>query len=306
MTAKIILNPYAGRWTALKRKGEVEEALRKAGIDFEMVVTEGPAHAIRLAQEAAAAGYSPIIAAGGDGTVSEVANGLLANDEQETPPFGIMPLGSADDLVCNLGSPRNLDEAAEIIAAGSIQPIDVCKVSWKSPDAAGQRYFVNNSAIGLEPYITLKQMRMQRLKGSLRYMTATVLGVLDKPKWNIELSWEGGAYSGPVTLVTVGNGPRTGGVFYVTPHADLRDGLLTFVHGYLPTRMETLRVLPRTTKPGPGNYVEHPAVHEINSPWLKAQVQPGTPLHADGEIQTVQAVQVEYSILPQRLPIISR
>jgi len=76
MAAKVILNPYSGRWSALKRKDEATAALREAGIEFELALTEGPQHGIELAEQAARAGFSPIISAGGDGATGEVINGL--------------------------------------------------------------------------------------------------------------------------------------------------------------------------------------------------------------------------------------
>jgi diacylglycerol kinase family enzyme len=174
--------------------------------------------------------------------------------------------------------------------------LDLCKVN--------DRFFDNNSAIGLEPYITLIQQRIKRLKGSFRYLTATLLGVKDKPQWDMSLEWQGGEYTGPVTLVTVGNSPRTGGIFYMTPSADPFDGLLTFVHGFMSSRREILSLLPRTMKSGEGSYVEHPAIHEISSPWLKVSSKQPTPAHADGEVFAKQIHDLEYRVLPQSLPIL--
>jgi diacylglycerol kinase family enzyme len=68
--------------------------------------------------------------------------------------------------------------------------------------------------------------------------------------------------------------------------------------------MQILRILPRTMKPGEGSYVEHPAVHEVHSPWLRLAFASPTPLHADGEIQTQQARKITYTLLPGRLPVI--
>jgi YegS/Rv2252/BmrU family lipid kinase len=303
MPAKVILNPYAGRWMALRRKEEIEAALQAAGIEYDLAVTEGPGHGQRLAQEAVQAGYSPLISAGGDGSISEVINGLIAAGEGHTPPLGLLPLGSANDMVANLSQPVDLAAAARAIAAGCLRSIDLCEVSWSDGSRQGRRFFANNSAIGLEPFITTIQQRIQRLRGNLRYIVATLRGVMANPKWTMSLEWEGGSYHGPATLVTVGNGARTGGVFYVTPHADMADGLLTFVYGYLSTRGEILRVLPQTTKPGAGNYVEHPAIHEQHTPWLSIHTTP-TPLHADGEIQSLSAVTIDYRILPERLQVI--
>lgn len=308
MTAKVILNPYAGRWSALQRRQEAESALDQANIAYELVMTDAPGHAIELAKQAAISGFSPIIAAGGDGTISEVVNGMA--QAAGTPgaagmvPLGVLPLGSADDFVDNVNLPRDLFEAARVIASGNLRRLDLCQVTWMVNGEMECRYFDNNSAIGLEPYITIIQERIHRVKGNPRYMLATLMGVLDKPSWNMQIDWEGGSYSGPITLVTVGNNPRTGGVFYVTPHAKPDDGQLTFVYGYLPTRRQILTVLPRLMKPDVGSYVEHPAIHEIHSPWLRVVSDEPTPLHADGEMQARNARQIEFKALPGRLPLL--
>jgi YegS/Rv2252/BmrU family lipid kinase len=298
MTAKVILNPYSGRWSALKRKDEAESALKAAGVQYDLVLTERPDHGLSLAADAVRQGFSPIISAGGDGSISEVVNGMMqASGGQACPvPVGILPLGSANDLVDNLGLPHDLNAAAQVIATGKCRQMDLCQVNG--------RYFDNNAAIGLEPFITLIQQKITRLHGDLRYLVATVRGVLANPQWTMRLEWEGGSYQGPITLVTVGNNPRTGGLFYVTPHADPYDGLLTFVYGFMPTRLQILRLLPRTMKPGEGSYVEHPDIHEVNSPWLRVHADQPTPMHADGEIQSPAIQDLEYRALPGMLPVL--
>lgn len=302
MTAKVILNPYAGRWLAGRMRQQMETALHAAGFDYELAVTEAPLQATEIASQAVQAGFQPIIAAGGDGTIGEVVNGIALaykGSLENTPlptPLGIMPLGSANDFVDNLHLPRDLNAAAQVIAAGSTRLLDLCQVN--------DRYFINNSAIGLEPFITLIQQRIHRIKGTLRYLVATLRGVAANPQWEMQLNWEGGEYSGPVTLVTVGNNPRTGGLFYVTPHANPCDGQLTFVYGYIPTRLQILQVLPKLMKPGKGNYVEHPAIHEINSPWLRVKSNSPTPMHSDGEIQTEAIQELSFRVLPRHIPVL--
>jgi diacylglycerol kinase (ATP) len=297
MKAKVILNPYAGRWLARQRWAEAEAALKAAKVDFEFEQTNGPGHGISLASEAVHKGYNPIISAGGDGSISEVINGILqASEPGNTPNFGVIPLGTANDLVDNLKMPKDLNAAAQVIAAGNVRFMDICQVNG--------RYFDNNAAIGLEPYITLIQQRITRLKGTMRYVVAALLGIKDNPQWTMHLTWEEGSYDGPVTLVTVGNSPRTGGVFFMTPHADPFDGKLTFVHAFMPTRSAILRLLPRTMKPLKGSYVEHPAVHEISTTWLRVQAEQPTPAHADGEIFSTGIMNLEYSVIPERLPIL--
>jgi diacylglycerol kinase (ATP) len=299
MAAKVILNPYAGRWMALRRKAEAEQALRSAGVDYDLVVTAGPGDATQLAIQAVEAGFSPIIAAGGDGTISEVVNGMAqANHSlgKSLPVLGVLPLGSGNDLVSNLSMPKDLPVAAQVISQGCIRELDLCQVN--------ERYFDNNAAIGLEPYITLIQQRIKRVRGVIRYLLATLKGIYDNPRWTMQMEWQNGSYEGPVSLVTVGNNPRTGGLFYVTPHADPFDGQLTFVYGFIKTRLEMLRVLPMLMKPGSGNYTEHPAIHEIHSPYLRVYSQSPTPLHADGEIQSSGIQKVDFKLYPQKLPIL--
>jgi diacylglycerol kinase family enzyme len=85
---KIIVNPYAGRWKAQAAIPDIRQACQALELDHELVVTDGPGHAVDLAREAVLAGFSPIVAAGGDGTISEVVNGLM----QATPTGGVGPL----------------------------------------------------------------------------------------------------------------------------------------------------------------------------------------------------------------------
>ena len=309
MTAKIILNPYAGRWKGLQKRDEIEKVMKSVGMEFELVMTEAPNHGVELAYLAAKNGFTPVISAGGDGSVSEVMNGIVAaaQDTQTEPvPLGVLPLGTANDLVVNLGLPPDLQGAAKVIAAGYTRRIDLGEVSaWDgSNNTIKKRYFDNNSAIGLEPSITLIQQRISWLRGSIRYIVAALMGVVKNPQWKMHLQWEGGEYNGPATLVTAGNNPLTGGVFYMAPHADPFDGKLNCVYGYMPSRLQILRLLPRTMKAGVGNYIEHPAIHEINVSWLKIHTDQPTPMHADGEIQFEATQDIEYRTLPDYLPVL--
>jgi diacylglycerol kinase (ATP) len=299
MTAKVILNPYSNRWKAKARWPEAETALKTAGVDFELAVSERPGHIIKLAEQAAREGYFPIVAAGGDGTIGEVVNGLAHAAKSEADllgPLGVLPLGSANDLVDNLGLPKDLTEAARVIAGMKTRLMDLGYVNGF--------YFANNSAIGLEPYITLVQQRITWIKGMMRYLVAAVRGIMDNPQWTARIEWDDGKYEGPVLLVTVGNGPRTGGVFYMAPHADPFDGKLTFVYGYRKTRSQIFKLLPLTMKPGEGSYVEKDGMWEKQTTWVKIHIDGPAPAHADGEIFSKGIQDLEYRIQPKRLKIL--
>jgi diacylglycerol kinase (ATP) len=299
MTAKIILNPYSNRWNAQKRWPEAETALKAAGVKFELAVSEHPRHVTELAELAARQGFSPIVAAGGDGTIGETVNGLAraaVNGQELLGPLGVLPLGSANDLVDNLGLPKDLASAARVIAAGKTRRMDVGSVNGL--------YFANNSAIGLEPFVTLVQQNITWIKGIPRYLVAAVRAIMKKPLWTAQIEWEGGSYQGAVILVTVGNGARTGGVFFMAPHADMFDGKLTFVYGFRRTRRAIFAILPKTMKRDVGSYVETPDIHEEHSTWINIHVDSPTPAHIDGEIFSEGIQDLEYRIHPQRLQIL--
>jgi diacylglycerol kinase (ATP) len=297
MTAKVILNPYSNRWNAQKRWPEAESALRAAGVDFELAVSEGPGHIARLAEQAVMDGFSTLLAAGGDGTVGEIVNALAhaAADGAPLVPIGIMPLGTANDLAYALKIPFNLDEAARVIAVGKIGRMDLGKVN--------DLYFANNSALGLEPYVTIIQSRIGWIRGMARYLIAAMRAILDKPAWSAHLEWDGGTFEGPISLVYIGNGPRSGGVFYMGPHADPFDGKLTIVFGYRATRRGMFALLPRAMKPGAGSYVESEGMREFTASWLKVHFDNPSPAHTDGEVFSTAITDLEYRIFPGRIQV---
>jgi len=299
MTARVILNPYSNRWNAKARWSDAETALKAAGLDFETAVSERKGQITDLVEQAVKEKFSPIIIAGGDGSIGDAVNGLtraVGSLKKPLGPLGIMPLGSANDLVDNLGIPRDLNAAAQVIAAGKTGLIDLGKCN--------ARYFANNSAAGLEPYVTVKQERIQWIKGLGRYLLSAVLAIMDRPEWQGEVKWDGGSYTGPLTLVSVGNGPRTGGLFFMTPHADLRDGKLTFAYGHRKTRLGMLQALPRAMKPGPGSYIEMEGMYEVFCTRLSIHLDKPSPAHTDGELFPEWIKDFEYEIFPQMLELI--
>jgi diacylglycerol kinase (ATP) len=298
MTAKVILNPYSNRWNAKKRWGEAEAALHAAGVDFELAVSEKPGHITQLAKQAIIDGFSPLIAAGGDGTIGEIVNAMGHASAAGAPltPLGIVPLGTANDLAYGLKIPFGLDEAARIIAAGKIGLVDLGQ--------ANDIFFANNSAVCIEPYVTVIQNRIVWIKGILRYLIAAVLAIMDRPTWNAHLEWDGGRFDGPVSLVYIGNGPRSGGVFFMGPHADLYDGKLTIVTAYRATRRGMFALLPKAMQVNVGSYVESEGVREFNVSWLKVHLDNPSPAHTDGEIFSSGITDIEYRIFPGRLPIL--
>jgi diacylglycerol kinase (ATP) len=298
MTAKVILNPYSNRWNSKAHWPEAESALKAVGVDFEVAFSERKGHITELAEQAARDGFAPILAVGGDGTVGEVVNGLAraARSELETlGPMGIMPMGTANDICFSLSLPTDLTAAAKIIAAGKTKNMDLGQLN-------GQ-YFVNNSAAGLEPYVSIKHEAIHWIKGMARYLIAAVQGILDKPEWRGVVKWDDGEYEGPLSLVSIGNGRRTGG-FFMTPHADMFDGKLALAFGYRGTRLGLFQALPRAFNEGEKSYIYMDGMHEVQTTKISIHLDRPSPAHTDGELFPKWMQDFEYSIQPGRLKVL--
>jgi len=293
MNIKVLLNPYSNRWNSQRRWAEAESSLRDAGVDFDLSVSEHADHLVDLAANAVHGGFSTLIIAGGDGSIGEVVNGAArAWDEKISFPvtLGILPLGTANDLGDNIGIPRDLVAAAKVIANGRTRGLDLGKCN--------ERYFLNNSGAGLEPYVTTKQEKIKWISGVPRYLLAAVQGIMDKPSWQARLEWDGDSYEGPLSLVSIGNGYRTGGIFFMTPHADPFDGKLTFMYAYRATRLELFQALPRAMKTGEGSLVEMDGIHEVHCTRLNIHLDKPSPVHTDGELFDHWQTDLKYKIFP--------
>lgn len=299
MKAKIILNPYANRWGAKKRVTAVEEACRTAGLDFDLTIIPEPRYGTRLALESVDAGYDMVIAAGGDGTVNEVVNGLiLAAGDGPTIPFGVLPIGTGNDFNDMAKLPRNLNDAARSFVAGNTKQIDAGKVSFDGTI----HYFDNNCAAAMEPLVTIENERLVKLSGNIRYIVALIKALAKLKAWDMKITWEGGGYEGPIYLLSICNSPRTGGLFPMAPDASLNDGLFDFVLAPEISKLTVLAVLARLFR---GTHIHHKDVTYGRSPYLSIESKPGSPIHADGEVLTEAASEIFYNILPGKITLVS-
>jgi len=298
MKIKIILNPYANRWGAKARLPEVESALKDAGLNYDLALTTEAKDGTELAKTAVSENYDAVIAAGGDGTISEVANGLITAvpDDQPTLPLGILPVGSANDLAKMMGLPLDIPSAVALIANKNTQLLDAGRVKYDGKT----HYFDNNSAIAMEPMITLEHMKINRVSGEARYYLALLKGVIKLKAWQMSITWDDGEYIGPTYLLSVCNGPRTGGMM-IAPGASMDDGYFDIVLAPEVPKTTVINFLLKLTK---GTHVEHPITTFTRTKSLKITSEPGTPLHADGEILSEAAKEISYDILPKKLTML--
>lgn len=305
---KVILNPYAGRGGAGRARERVVTALKQAGAPFELVESEARGHAIELAREARAAGYAMIAAAGGDGTINEVLNGII----QATAPgavvgkLALIPIGGGNDFPDMVGCPRDLDAAARVIARGQTRRVDIGRVALEGPEGKVVRYFDNNMGLGLEAQVTLESYQIKRLAGATRYLAAALRGLQHMRAPHAEVEWvtqagEREQRAHPITLVTIGNSRRTGGMFFLTPDAVPDDGLLDLgVAGAL-TRLEALSLMPKALT---GKPLDPTKLKVMRCVSVRVRCAEGLPVHLDGEVVMEDARVAEVEVEPRRLEIV--
>ncbi|MCI0398699.1 MAG: diacylglycerol kinase family lipid kinase [Chloroflexi bacterium] len=295
----VILNPYANRWKAQGKAPAIEAACAAAGLEYTLIPIPAPGQGRQLAIEAATDGYDAIVAAGGDGTVNEVVNGLIvAAGDGPTRPLGVLPIGTGNDLSDMAGLPRDLAAAAQVIAAGQTRQIDAGRVT-----ADGRvHFFDNNCAVAMEPMVTLENIRMTRLSGNIRYIVALARALLRLKAWQMRIAWDDGGYEGPAYLLSVCNSARTGGLFPMAPSARLDDGLFDFVFAPEVPKQTVLAILARLFR---GTHVHHPRITYGRSAHLEIESHPGTPIHADGELIAEAANHITYDILPGKITLLS-
>lgn len=305
---QVILNPYAGRGAAGKMHDRLAAALRHAGIDFDLATTTKPGEATVMAAQARRNGTEIVVAAGGDGTVNEVLNGLAqaTDDGAMIGKLAMLPIGSGNDLADMLGCPRDIDKAAACIAAGRTRHIDIGKATLASATRQVTRYFDNNMGLGFEAQVTLESYRIRWGSASLRYVWAALraLGRYHVPK--VALRWEtadGGTQERHMhsLLVSIGNSPRTGGVFYITPDALLDDGLFDLgVVSHL-SRRRILVLLPKALRGAHRNEPEF-EMGRCRRLWYRCDESVAT--HLDGEVVMEDVVDAQVEIQPGRLEVV--
>jgi YegS/Rv2252/BmrU family lipid kinase len=187
--------------------------------------TTAPGDARRLAMEAVTDGFDVIVAAGGDGTVNEVLNGIGdAPNGFEKTRLGVLPLGTVNVFARELKIPLRLESAWEVLRREHETKIDLPQVEFSANGIPQKRYFVQLAGVGFDARaIELVDFSMKKKIGPLAYVLAG-LNALREKKSKIVVRVNGENFSGE--LILIGNGKFYGGPFEIFPQADLRDGLL--------------------------------------------------------------------------------
>lgn len=303
MRYKVIANPAAGKGKARALIPAIRQRLTNLGLDFDLVCTERPWHAAELARQAAEEGYERIVAAGGDGTINEVLNGLIQNRKPGQAPacLGVICIGRGNDFAYGVGLPTHWEEGCRAVAQGSCRTVDVGRVSGDSLQQA--HYFGNGLGIGFDATVNI-QATKTRLTGFLGYLVAvlrTLLLNFKSPLVRIEC--DDATITQPSIMVSVMNGRRMGGGFIMAPHGDNRDGYLDVCIAHQVSRATILSMIPRFMQ---GTQAGHPAIRFARTRQITVSALNGDrlPVQIDGETITDSARQLKIEVIAGAIQVL--
>lgn len=279
----VILNPKA---RSEKAQSLVEDVTRLA--DSVVVrMTRSAADARRLAVQAVNEGFETVVAAGGDGTINDIVNGLAGSNVT----LGLLPLGTMNVFASELGIPaNNLRKSWEIIQAGHVRRIDLGR--------ANDRYFVQLAGVGLDAQVVQETTwKLKKSIGPLSYLVnAAQIASRKPPKLVVE--WDGRSDSG--SFVLVGNGRFYGGPFTIFKDARIDDGLLDVLIfknlGYL----DIVRYLQGILF---GTHTQMPDVEYFQTPSVTVRSDEEVPVEVDGEV--IGSVPVRFRLSSKKLSVLA-
>ena len=302
MKTLFLVNPKSGRGKPARLWPQISEVFRAQNRSVEVAFTEHRGHGQTLARQALHDGFELIVAVGGDGLVSEVVNGMLAEgkDVNSRPVLGIIPCGSGNDLARMLGLPgETLAAARHLAQSHRSRLIDLGEVVCASGDKTERRVFANDADLGLAAEVVERLERTGKFsRGTVPFFVALLLTALRHRSWPVQMCIEDRLYNEKMTTVLVCNGQSTGGGMRVAPAASLDDGLFDViaVGGLRP--WEIFWHAPKIYR-GTHVAVRKVTVHRART--VSVTSPPGLPLVADGEL--IGTTPASFRVLPLALRV---
>jgi diacylglycerol kinase (ATP) len=297
---RVILNPMARDGAGRRLRSVIERELERRRLDFDLVLTEGPWHARDLAREAAAAGIRRIVAAGGDGTIHEVANGLLAT-RRNGVALGLIPIGTGNDFVKLVPGTGTRDAAYGTLADGVEHAVDVGVARWDG----NTEHFVNAMGTGVDVEVVRRLRRTKLLPGGVSYVSALIRALASFRPPAVNVTVDGRQVSERIMNLAVCNGISIGGSFRICPEARPDDGLLDVCLIGEMSVVRNARMVPRVIT---GTHVGRDSVTMLRGAAVHISMADGRPFafQLDGEMREVAdgAAGISIEIVPAGLNVI--
>jgi YegS/Rv2252/BmrU family lipid kinase len=298
----VIINPWAGRGAAGRRRPELEQALRESGADFDIVATHAVGGAIELAWQGVERGYGRIVAVGGDGTINEIVNGIKGGEAEfgRRARLGLIPLGTGSDFIKVLdgveandihgGVRRAVGERVRAVDLGRVQ------VGDRAP-----RFFINALGMGLDAQVAAESLKLTKLKGLAVYLVAIIRALANYKAHPMTVEYDGTRIHRRLLFASPANGRCQGGGFWLTPDALIDDGLLDICLVDKMRLDEIIRHLPKVME---GTHTGLKQVTMGRARSLSVQSSAPIPVATVGEVIATDARSITVETLPGAIEIL--
>ena len=294
----LVANPRAGRGRAGKELGRLTSVLESAGVEHRIDTTGHTGHATELTVDAARSGAGTVVAVGGDGTVNEVVNGLMALDEINRPALGVVAAGSGADFARTFDLPQHIGTSLAGVV-GETRSIDVGRISASGPNGDLVRHFGHIDNIGIAAATVARADRLPRWLGKTRYIIAfwPVLARYQPEAMGITI--DGASHSLTAHNVLVANARYAGGGMHFSPHSLPDDGVFDVQMNIGPKR-QAFTLMPKIYR---GRHLPSERIFQASGSHIL--LEPTTPqqMEADGELIGI-ASRVEVTVVPGALQLV--
>jgi len=288
--ARLIYNPTSGREEIKRRLPDILQKLDRGGIEASCHATESEGDATLAAAEAVDRGFDMVIAAGGDGTLYEVINGMA--NKPNRPPLGILPLGTTNDFARALGIPKHWEYACDLITQQYTQTIDLGR--------ANQRYFINIAGGGSLTELTYEvPSKLKTMIGQLAYYMKGLEKMTRLRPTMLRLEAEEiGEIHEEIMLFLICNSNSVGGFEKLAPSASLSDGLFDVIVLRKCNLAEFIRIASLALR---GEHLNDPHLLHFQTNQLKVTTPDYVQLNLDGEYGGT--LPCTFTLLPSHLQI---
>ncbi|MEN3011035.1 MAG: diacylglycerol kinase family protein [Candidatus Bipolaricaulaceae bacterium] len=265
----VIFNPTADRGRAAARAAALEGKARELGLRLVLLRTTRAGEATEMARELVRGGAPMVAAAGGDGTLNEVAQALVGTNTA----LGVIPLGSGNDFLRSLVGFVDLDDALRRLARGEPKPVDVGE--------ANGRFYLNSLGMGIDGQIAEDFVRWKFLRGELGYLWASLYEVARFRPFLARLRSDAGSWEFQGLMISVMNGSHTAGGFHLAPGASLADGALNLIAIRHYPRLVRVPILVRVRQ---GRHLGLKGVRAALVRWAEVETSRPLRVYVDGEL----------------------
>ena len=287
----IIINPKSGKRAFRRQRIYLWKLLRKRREPFVYRVTKYAEHAIELARELVERGCDEILVLGGDGTLSEVINGIMRADIPEEQRaqicFGLMPRGTGNDWGRFWGLTKDYKKSLDRFFNGKKQPLDIgCITYWRN-GIVHRRYFINSVGFGVDSLTCQWATTLKYYIGShhVNYFFALLAAICAHKSQKIELIVDGKTIVNDMLFtMNIGNGPFSGGGIKQNPDADPRDGVFHSIFVQTPTFRQVLKAIPRLFD---GRLTDLDFVHSFVGKEIEVNTRKHLMFEADGILENI-------------------